>query len=142
AYLDRFNPMTTIEQQVPVSFSYNLHFTEGLFDPANPIIADLLQQASSGVQRKVLFVFDEGMYSHQTSLENKIAAYTARYEGAFEQAGPPIIIPGGEAAKNDPQHVRKIHDAINQFNIDRHSYVAAIGGGAVVDAAGYAAATA
>ena len=51
-------------------------------------------------------------------------------------------MPGGEAVKNDPRHVDAIHRAINDGGICRHSYVVAIGGGAVLDAAGYAAATA
>ncbi len=48
----------------------------------------------------------------------------------------------GEAAKNDPTLVEKIHQIIERVGLCRHSYVLAIGGGAVIDLAGYAAATA
>ncbi|NJL82741.1 MAG: 3-dehydroquinate synthase, partial [Chloroflexaceae bacterium] len=53
-----------------------------------------------------------------------------------------FIVPGGEAAKNDPKTIRRIHEQINQAGICRHSYLLAVGGGAVLDLVGYAAATA
>jgi 3-dehydroquinate synthase len=52
------------------------------------------------------------------------------------------VVPGGEAIKNDADGVGAIHAAIDAHRVDRHSYVVAIGGGAVLDAVGYAAATA
>jgi 3-dehydroquinate synthase len=51
-----------------------------------------------------------------------------------------IVVPGGEIAKNDPAHFNRIVDAVNAHGIDRHSYLAAIGGGSLLDVAGYAAA--
>ena len=51
-----------------------------------------------------------------------------------------IVIKGGEAAKNDDTLLNTIIDAVNTFGIDRHSYLAAIGGGSVLDLAGYGAA--
>src|SRR5262249_15419458 len=39
-------------------------------------------------------------------------------------------------------HVSEIHSQINRHGIDRHSYVIAVGGGAVLDMVGLAAATA
>ena len=50
--------------------------------------------------------------------------------------------PGGEAIKNQPGPVDEIRAAIDLHGVDRHSYVVAIGGGAVLDTVGYAAATA
>jgi 3-dehydroquinate synthase len=42
--------------------------------------------------------------------------------------------------KNDEQYFYKLVDAVNKHGIDRHSYLIAIGGGSVLDVAGYAAA--
>ena len=53
----------------------------------------------------------------------------------------PILVPGGEKIKSDLYFIEQIQESINQFNIDRHSYVIAIGGGAVLDAIGLVAAT-
>ena len=48
----------------------------------------------------------------------------------------------GEQVKNDPQHLDAAHALIRDAALCRHSYVIAIGGGALLDLAGYAAATA
>ena len=53
---------------------------------------------------------------------------------------PPIAIEGGERTKNSYFHVSEIHSQIDRFHIDRHSYVIAVGGGALLDMAGLAAA--
>ncbi|MEO1187220.1 MAG: hypothetical protein AAFX46_22250 [Cyanobacteria bacterium J06636_27] len=53
-----------------------------------------------------------------------------------------MVVPGGEAAKNNPQLVEEIHQLVNAVGICRHSYIIAVGGGAVLDLVGYAAATA
>lgn len=55
---------------------------------------------------------------------------------------PPTLIPGGEAVKNSPEIVQSLLGEINDTNLDRRSYIIAIGGGAMLDAAGYAAAIA
>ena len=53
----------------------------------------------------------------------------------------PETVPGGEAVKNDPQLVERLQRRLLELGIDRHSYVVAIGGGAVLDLIGYVAAT-
>ena len=55
---------------------------------------------------------------------------------------PPLLIDGGERAKNDMTNVEMIQGAIHEYGICRHSYVMVIGGGAAIDVVGYAAATA
>lgn len=51
-------------------------------------------------------------------------------------------VPGGEQVKRDPTIIEGIWSAFNRDNLDRRSYVLVVGGGAVLDAVGYAAATA
>jgi 3-dehydroquinate synthase len=82
------------------------------------------------------------LLNHHPGLLSKIANYANYYDDKIKLAAEPIVIPGGEAAKNDPTLVDKIHRIIEQVGLCRHSYVLAIGGGAVIDIAGYAAATA
>jgi len=53
-----------------------------------------------------------------------------------------VVFPGGEAVKADDHLVREIWEAIDAAHLDRHSYALVIGGGAFLDAVGYAAATA
>jgi 3-dehydroquinate synthase len=134
--------MKKIKQKVPVSFSYDVIFTEGLFNVDNKIFANLIATASPEVARKVLFVLDKGMYDCHPNLIKKIKSYANYYKDTFTLFEEILVIPGGETAKNDSSYVDKIHRAINAAGLDRHSYVAVIGGGAVIDTAGFAAATA
>jgi 3-dehydroquinate synthase len=53
-----------------------------------------------------------------------------------------MVVTGGEAVKNDPAIVDAIQSEIDAGGIDRHSFVIAIGGGALLDMVGFAAATA
>ncbi len=52
------------------------------------------------------------------------------------------MITGGEAVKNDPAYLERILKAINDADLDRRSYLIVVGGGAVLDAVGFAAAIA
>ena len=71
-----------------------------------------------------------------------IQAYARRYREFVELVAPPLVVPGGERVKNDPHLVEQVQEAIHGGAICRHSYVVAIGGGALLDMVGYAAATA
>jgi 3-dehydroquinate synthase len=51
-------------------------------------------------------------------------------------------MPGGEQAKNDPSELERLLEAVHAAALCRHSYLMAVGGGAVLDVAGLAAATA
>ena len=55
--------------------------------------------------------------------------------------GPPITVPGGEKVKNELFFVEQMLRQVFEHGIDRHSYVIAVGGGALLDAVGLAAAT-
>jgi 3-dehydroquinate synthase len=131
--------MPVIYQQVPVQFSYPVHFTEALFAPENPLLADLLGRDGP---HKLLAVVDEGVLRHHRELPAALQSYAAAHPQALQLAAPILPVPGGEAVKNDPQWVARIHEAVDAAGICRHSYLAAIGGGAVLDMAGFAAATA
>lgn len=134
--------MKSIKQEFTVPFSYNVEFTENLFDPANTLFADTVESKDSDLKPTILFVFDSGMYESHPNLIQDISNYELKFSGKFRIVSEPVVIPGGERSKNDPNHVQMILDAIESADLDRHSYVAVIGGGAVTDTAGYAAAIA
>jgi 3-dehydroquinate synthase len=129
-------------QNFQVSYSYSVHFTSGVFQPNN----DLLAQAAVGDDRdlpkKVLLLFDDGVVKHHPEIVQQAKDYCHRYRQKLRLAREPLLLPGGEVVKNDPKHVDAIHQAIHEAGLCRHSYVVALGGGAVIDTAGYAAATA
>lgn len=134
--------MELIKQSFSVSFDYDVCFTNELFVPGNSLFADIIGKRESAAVKKVLVILDEGMYEHHPGLFDRIREYAATHKDLFELVERPVILPGGEAAKNDPSLIDDIHAAIDENHLDRHCYITAIGGGAVIDAAGYAAATA
>lgn len=134
--------MTSIKQKFEVPFSYNVEFTENLFDPSNSIFVDTIGASDSDLKPTILFIFDSGMYSCHPELMEDITHYGKVYSDRFTIVAEPVVIPGGERSKNGPDHVQMILNAIESADLDRHSYVAVIGGGAVTDTAGYASAIA
>jgi 3-dehydroquinate synthase len=76
------------------------------------------------------------------TLSADIRAYFSRADSGIELVAEPIILAGGETLKNNFAPVEKLHARIEQHGLSRHSYLAAIGGGALLDVAGFAAATA
>ena len=137
----RVAPIKSLQQNIAVRFSYDVHFTRDLWSSDNPLLSQVIARDSK-IAKSVIVIVDSGLLTHHPRLLSKIANYTDYYADKIKLAAEPIIVPGGEAAKNDPTLVDKIHSCIERVGLCRHSYVLAIGGGAVVDLAGYAAATA
>jgi 3-dehydroquinate synthase len=132
--------MQLIQQSFSVNFSYGVFFTQHLFDLSNPQLKDfLLAQASPGYTKKLLVIVDNGVISKHPALTEQINQYCAAVSG-FQLAAPVMIIPGGETVKNDEPLFYRLVDAIDKYAVDRHSFVIAIGGGAVLDLVGFAAA--
>jgi 3-dehydroquinate synthase len=131
--------MDYLEQEFSVKFDYKVYFTSKLFNASNLILENFFKEKNTSSHQRVLFIIDENVHDLHPHLIKEINAYFKRHTtvSLIENA---IIIPGGEAAKNDLASYNKIIDAVNSYNIDRHSYIAAIGGGSVLDVAGYAAA--
>ncbi|MBC2840216.1 3-dehydroquinate synthase [Robiginitalea sp. SC105] len=127
-----------IEMTFSVPYRHRLLFTQGLFDPGNPLLADLLGAYRPGVSVRLLFVLDSGVGEAHPGLEGLIRAYCDAHAAqvTFTQV---LSVPGGEASKNTPVQTERVLAAIEAQGICRHSVVVAIGGGAVIDMAGYAA---
>ncbi len=130
-----------IEQSFTVAYEYKLHFTQQLFHLENPLLKDLLEDYKKEGQVKLLFVVDEGVVKKHSTLVKSIKRYCGHFPENLQHTAT-IIIPGGEACKNDSEQLAIVLKAINDEHIDRHSFVVAIGGGALIDMAGYAAAIA
>lgn len=128
---------TILEQTFSVPFRYPVCFTEDLFDPRNPILADVLRGERVP---KVLFVIDSGVADTHPDLIRQVKNYAEAHMGVFTLATEPMVVMGGEACKNDETLYQKIVEATHLYGIDRHSYIAAIGGGAILDMVGFAAA--
>jgi 3-dehydroquinate synthase len=85
---------------------------------------------------------DESLARARPDLADQITAYFSAFRSATELVCPPLVMEGGERVKNSFFHVSEVHSPIERYHIDRHSYVIAVGGGALLDMVGLAAATA
>ena len=133
--------MQTIKQSFKVEYNYSIFFTNNLFDTANNQLSEFFNSyAEQGFQRKVLIVIDGGFLSHHPDLQDTIKNYFAEQVKHIQLAKDIIVVPGGEASKNDPDLFEKLAQAVDIYGIDRHSFIVGIGGGAVLDLVGYAAA--
>ncbi|MDQ3813703.1 MAG: 3-dehydroquinate synthase [Armatimonadota bacterium] len=134
--------MQPLQQDIQVNFHYTVHFTTDLFAPGNTLLAEVIRDGSATVPQKMLVVVDRGLHEHQPSLLNSIEEYCRQHQDALNLVRPPLLIPGGESVKNNPQHVAQLHEVISETGLDRHSFVVVVGGGGVLDLVGFAAATA
>lgn len=134
--------MDSIERSIQVNWQHRVLFTDHVFQPANLTLASTLVGSTSTTLRKTLVVVDETLASAQSGLAGEISAYFAAHPNRLRLVCPPLVMPGGEPAKNSWENVSELHKAIENWHIDRHSYLIAVGGGALLDVAGLAAATA
>ena len=133
---------SVIERTIQVSFRHQVHFTKGVFDPENPLLKTVLQNREDRKIHKALVIVDEALAVAQPNLSERIEGYFAAYRESLNLVCPPLIIEGGERTKNSYFHVSEIQSHADRYHIDRHSYVLAVGGGAILDMVGLAAATA
>ena len=134
--------MELIERTIQVSWQHRVLFTDHVFDPANATLRDNLSRDEQGSPRRALVVLDESLANAQPSLSSAIENYFRSHPDSATLVAPPLVCPGGEQTKASWSSVADIHAAIDRHHIDRHSYLIAVGGGALLDMAGLAAATA
>ncbi|GAB4403238.1 MAG: 3-dehydroquinate synthase [Microscillaceae bacterium] len=134
--------MNAIHQEFTVAFRYTTYFTEDIFSLDNPLFYEVIVQDPTQERRKLLFVLDDGVHEHHPQLQAQILAYCKHYAEALDLRTVPVLVPGGEAAKNNFGLVEYLLKEMDEYGICRHSYLVAIGGGAVLDMAGFAAAIA
>lgn len=131
--------MSVIQHSIQVTWQLQVFFTEDVFAPENPVLRNAL---ADSVQRKVLVVLDDALAQAQPELERRIEIYFYPRAASLKLVRAPLLVCGSETAKNSATIINEIHSHVNQHHIDRHSYLVAVGGGALLDVAGFAAATA
>jgi len=122
-----------------VSYDYPVLFTDHLFDPLNPNLHRQLTVRQAGAV-KVLVFADEQLLNSAAHLLEQIDGYFAAHARDLRLLAAPIAVPAGELSK-DSQVLQQLYADMLHHGLDRHCYVLALGGGAVLDAVGYACAT-
>jgi len=131
--------VTLLERSIQVTWPLRVFFTEDVFGAGNVRLRDVLTDTAP---RKVLVVLEDTLALAQPDLEQQVVEYFALSAPQLRLSRPPILVAGGEAVKNSQSIVNDLLAHIHRHHLDRHSYLLAIGGGALLDVAGFAAATA
>jgi 3-dehydroquinate synthase len=127
-------------QSFEISYEYPVVFTRGAFNAANRSLIDALSRKEADKLHRCAIFVDDGVLAALPDLANQISAYASFHAKHLKIVGKPVAFPGGERCKNDPDTISNLLEKFSELAIDRHSFVIAIGGGAVLDAVGYAAA--
>ena len=130
-----------IKQSFQVQYDYQLYFTSGLFALENPLFANLIADYKDFEPVKLFFVLDDGVKNHHPALIHQIEEYCEKNRSVIKYTDT-LVLPGGEQVKNSDDAIESVLKGVNENKICRHSFVVVIGGGAVIDMVGYAAAIA
>lgn len=130
----------TIEQRIEVTWEFPVTFTHGLFRAENPVLADTLRRLGEDRRHRAMVFVDSHVATARPKLVREIENYFAAFTAQLELALAPRIVPGGEAIKNDITLVEGFMRLMLDHHMDRQSFIIIVGGGAVMDAVGLAAA--
>ncbi|MGE3820019.1 MAG: 3-dehydroquinate synthase [Isosphaeraceae bacterium] len=141
--------MTIESQQVPErfevpfgpSFTHRLAFTRDVLSDDQSVLAEVLEPSNDG-PAKVQFWLDSHVAEARPDLSQRLRAFARSRPGRLSLSGNVQVVPGGEEVKNDIHIIERMLKVFHAAGLDRRSYVVVIGGGAVLDAVGFAAAIA
>lgn len=133
------NAPADIEFSIP--FVHRLRFTQDILGADENVLLELLEP-SGDLPPRVQFWIDESIAEAQPDLRHRLRAFVTRHTGRITPTGNIQVLPGGETVKNDIHLLERMLKVFHAANLDRRSYIVVIGGGAVLDAVGFAAAIA
>ncbi len=131
----------TIEQKFDFGYRYPVVFARHVFEPDSRVLRGVFDRAGEGPHR-VLSVIDSGVLEADPELPTRVREYAAANADRIELVTSPLVVRGGERCKHDPREIVEFYELVERHRVCRHSFVLAIGGGSVLDAIGFAAATA
>lgn len=140
--------MTHTDGLISLTVPHRLRITRNVFAPTNETLSEIWPGQTSGGDsgggvpggRRIAVFVDDGLAEAQPQLLQRVRQWFALHPGSPRLAGLHTL-PGGERAKNGLEVWQHIVHQIIEANVDRQSFVMAIGGGAALDVVGFAAAT-
>jgi len=127
---------------ITLRHEHRLIFTRDVFAPENPVLADLLTPREPGGVARAVVCWDAGLETAFPGFTARMSAWFAARAGRVRLEAAPLALPGGERVKNDFRQLERVWTMINEAKLCRHSFIIVLGGGAVLDMVGFAAATA
>ncbi len=140
----RDDPFDLAADAIDIDFvvpqSQRQRFTRNVFEGDRATLLDLLVPSGAATCKVQLWV-DSNVAD---AAPDRIAGLERMLHEAdhVDLTLPAQRVPGGESCKLDPALVEHLLQSFNDSDLDRRSYIVCIGGGAVLDTVGFAAATA
>ena len=117
---------------------YPIEFVEDIFGESSEL-AEIVKKRANGDEPRILLVADMNVVHRTEGLGSKIGRYLQTH--GITLAASPVVISGGEKVKADNlQSALKVVSAILEAKLGANDCVVALGGGSLLDVAGYAAA--
>jgi 3-dehydroquinate synthase len=132
----------TLDSAVTLGFTHRVRFTKGVFVAANPALQQALTSDGDVCARRAIVIVDEGVAQTHVGFDGMIRGYFAAHALTMPTLMDVVIVSGGEACKQDTRLTDHVINLVDRHRICRKSFVIAVGGGAMLDAVGYGAATA
>ena len=118
--------------------NYPVEFVDDVFGGSS-VLADAVRKHSRSKEPRILLVADMNVVHRTDGLGSKIGKYLQAH--GMTLAASPVVISGGEKIKADNlQSALKVVSAILEAKLGADDCVVALGGGSLLDVAGYAAA--
>ncbi len=136
-----YNVLTQIPQNFKIQYNFKILFTKNLFYLKNKILYYYIFKKKVEKNKKIIIFIDKNIVKSNKEIIKKIKTYFMFYKKSIKLKINIIIIKGGEDIKNKKKKIENVYKQINTHTICRHSYIIAIGGGAILDTIGFIAAT-
>lgn len=124
-----------------VPLVHRVRFTQHVLEQDSDVLLNLLAPSGHGPPR-VQFWLDANLASSAPWVPAALEALCRRHADRIRWMEPIELVAGGEVIKNDIHVLERMLKVMHAADLDRRSYVVVIGGGAVLDAVGFAAAIA
>lgn len=119
--------------------SFPIRISEKLFDVENLTVAETLREVTGSEKPRVMLVADANVVQRTEGLGTRIGRYVQTH--GIELAGAPVVMGGGEKIKTDNlQSVQRIVAAALEAGVGAADVMMVLGGGTLLDVAGFAAA--
>ncbi|WP_285961651.1 3-dehydroquinate synthase [Pseudomonas tohonis] len=128
-----------LEGSFTVTYRYPVLFTEHLFAANNDCLHRQLTDNGTRIASAMVFA-DAYLLRSNPALAAQIQGYFQSRASQLKLLADPIAVPAGESCKT-PDVLQRLYGQMLEHGLDRHCYVLALGGGALLDAVGYACAT-
>ncbi len=136
--------MAKMKKEAGFSLEWNdrmtcpVRFAENVFAEENATLANLLKEVTGCEKPRVMLVADANVVQRTEGLGTRIGKYVQTHGIAL--AGAPVVMAGGEKIKCDNfQSAQRILMAALETNIGVSDVMLVLGGGSLLDVAGYAA---